>query len=221
MARSKFIGLDLGQAQDFTALAVVSRPRRDVYTNKEPAKPPYDLPYLKRFPLGTPYTEIAPFVVELLKTPELTDSHLLVDYTGVGRAVGELFCDAIIHHVNCWYMPVLITSGHTVIESNGFCQIPKTELVSALQVLLQTRRLKIAPSLPDAELLVKELQNFRTKVTVAGTDPLEAWREGQHDDMVLSVALAVWVGEQALSEEKTIQTRLVGSEEWDVTWQVR
>jgi hypothetical protein len=60
-------------------------------------------------------------------------------------------------------------------------------------------------------LLVKELQNFRTKVTVAGTDPLEAWREGQHDDMVLAVALATWAGEQALLDETTTQRRRTGT----------
>jgi hypothetical protein len=201
-ARSKFIALDLGQAQDFTAIAVVSRPRRDDYSEKEPAKPPYDLPYLKRFPLGTPYTEIIPFVYELLQTPELTGSLVLVDYTGVGRSVGELFTDALADKVTCRYCPVLITSGHSILMNDGFCHVPKTELVSCLQVVLQTQRLRIAPSLAEAELLVKELQNFRTKVTVSVTDPLEAWHEGQHDDLVFATALATWAGEQALPHEK-------------------
>jgi hypothetical protein len=98
------------------------------------------MPFLKWFPLGTPYPEIVTFVMALLQTDELKGATLVIDRTGVGRAVGELFCDAILHSVNCWYTLVLITSGHTVIESNGFCQIPKTELVSCLQVLLQTSR---------------------------------------------------------------------------------
>jgi hypothetical protein len=112
-----------------------------------------------------------------------------------------LFCDALADKVTCRYCPVLIKSGHSIAMSNGFCHVPITELVSALQVILQTQRLRIAPSLEGAELLVKELQNFRTKVTVSGTDPLETWREGQHDDMVLAVALATWAGEPALKFE--------------------
>jgi hypothetical protein len=43
---------------------------------------------------------------------------------------------------------------------------------------------------------VKELENFRVKVTTARTDTFEAWREGQNDDLVLAVALAAWIGEQ-------------------------
>jgi hypothetical protein len=209
LARSKFIGLDLGQAQDFTALAVVSRQRRDAYAEKEPMKPPYDLPYLKRFPLGTPYTEIIPFVIEMLQTPELTGSMLVVDYTGVGRAVGDMFCDAFEKGITCRYCPITITGGHTISPANaGGFNVPKKELVSALQVVMQTRRLRIAPTLPEAELLVKELQNFRVKITLAANESFEAWREGQHDDMVLATALATWAGEQALVHEKPQKPQL-------------
>jgi hypothetical protein len=45
-------------------------------------------------------------------------------------------------------------------------------------------------------VLVKELENFKAKVTVAASDPYELWREGQHDDLVLAVALACWEGER-------------------------
>jgi hypothetical protein len=88
------IGLDLGQMHEATARAVVSRALGYHDHEPEPAKPPYAVPFLKRFPLGTPDTEIVPFLMQLLQTPELTGSYILVDFTGVGRAVGELFCDA-------------------------------------------------------------------------------------------------------------------------------
>ncbi len=76
--------------------------------------------------------------------------------------------------------------------------IPKTELVGTLQVLLQTRRLRIARGLPDAELLVHELENFKLKMALARDESMEAWREGPQDDLVFAAALAAWVGEQAL-----------------------
>lgn len=35
--------------------------------------------------------------------------------------------------------------------------------------------------------------SFRLKVNIAtGHDSYEAWREGDHDDLVLSTSLAVW-----------------------------
>jgi hypothetical protein len=79
--------------------------------------------------------------------------------------------------------------------------VPKKELVASLQVLLQTRRLKVAKTLPEAATLVRELETFRVKVTEAANETFGAWREGQHDDLVLAVALAAWVGEQCLACE--------------------
>jgi hypothetical protein len=70
-----------------------------------------------------------------------------------------------------------------------------------LQTVLQTQRLRIARALPEAELLLKELQNFRVRVTAAANETFGEWREGQHDDLVLATALAAWAGERALSAE--------------------
>jgi hypothetical protein len=45
--------------------------------------------------------------------------------------------------------------------------VPKKELVSCLQVLLQGHRLKIAETLPEAKTLVRELETFQVKITAA------------------------------------------------------
>jgi hypothetical protein len=74
--------------------------------------------------------------------------------------------------------------------------VPKKELVTCLQVVMQARRLHIARSLPDAALLVRELQNFQVKITAAANETFGVWREGQHDDLVLAVALACWWAER-------------------------
>jgi len=51
--------------------------------------------------------------------------------------------------------------------------------------------------LADAETLKKELLNVRVKIYIATPhDSYEVWREGDHDDLVLSVALACWAGER-------------------------
>jgi hypothetical protein len=65
------------------------------------------------------------------------------------------------------------------------------------QALLSSRRLKIAKELAEAELLVAELTAFSAKITLAGNETFEAWRERDHDDMVLAVALALWLAENA------------------------
>ena len=87
--------------------------------------------------------------------------------------------------------------------------MPKRELVGTLQVLLQTRRLRVARTLPDAVVLVQELENFRAKVTTARQETLESWREGRHDDLILAVAVAAWLGELALTTPDDIEEQPV------------
>jgi hypothetical protein len=82
---------------------------------------------------------------------------------------------------------------------DGGLRVPKRDLISATLVLLQNGQLKIAEGLALRETLVKELLNFRVKINIATAhDSYEAWREGDHDDLVLSVALACWAGERYL-----------------------
>jgi hypothetical protein len=78
--------------------------------------------------------------------------------------------------------------------------VPKKELVSVLQVLLQSKRLQVARALPMAAVLVKELECFRVKFTPSANETFEAWRERDHDDLVLAAALAAWVGEHGVQE---------------------
>jgi hypothetical protein len=157
----------------------------------------YALRHLRRFPLGTPYAEVVHEVRELLRTPPLPGAVLVVDQTGVGQAVVTLLADELRGQVTCTFCPVTLTTGHEVTSGDSGLFVPKKELVSTLQVLLQLRRLQVARTLPDALLLVKELEHFRVKVATPRTGTFEAWREGQNDDLGFAVALAAWVGEQA------------------------
>ena len=74
----------------------------------------------------------------------------------------------------------------------GF-RVPKRDLITVTQVLLQDGRLKVAASLPEAETLRRELLNFRVKINPqTAHDSYEHWREGEHDDLVLSVSMGAW-----------------------------
>jgi hypothetical protein len=124
---------------------------------------------------------------------------LVVDQTAVGSAVVDLLADGLRGKVSCLFYPVTLTSGHGVTAGEGCgVLVQKKEPIGVLQVLLQTRRLFIARGLSDAALLIKELENFRMKITVARNEAPELWREGQNDDLVLAAALAAWMGEQTL-----------------------
>jgi hypothetical protein len=194
-----FLGLDLGQAQDFTAMAVLEQTRVEKSIGVGTTRPPvwftyYALRHLKRWPLGTSYPAIVEEVKQLVQEPPLDHPCLAVDQTGVGRAVVDMFRQA---QLVARLQPIVITSGHAVTAGErGTRNVPKKELASVLQVLLQSRRLKIARQLEHAATLQKELTAFRVKITAAANETFEAWRERDHDDLVLAVALAAWLAER-------------------------
>ena len=62
---------------------------------------------------------------------------------------------------------------------------------------MQAGLLKVAEELPDATEVVQELLNFRVKIDpLTAHDSYGAWREGQHDDLVLATAVACRYGER-------------------------
>ena len=70
-------------------------------------------------------------------------------------------------------------------------------LVGVTRMLLDSGRLQWAVSLPEARVLETELANFRTKLTASLNDTDNA-REGAHDDLLLALSCAAWVGEYVI-----------------------
>ena len=184
------LGLDLGQAFDYTAIAIIEKIPPSGGDGKARAEDLFLLRYLDRLNLGTPYPEVVRRVKGLLQTPPVAgDVYCVVDATGGGIPVVDMFREAKVFPL----VAITITGGHTVSQDGRNYTVPKRDLVSLLQVHLQNDRLRIAEGLPLAKILVREMQNFRMKINIAtGHDSYEAWREGDHDDLVLAVALALW-----------------------------
>ena len=69
------VGLDLGRQVDPSALALLQwrsdpPPRPVAFAPRPlPGRPVYEVPTLKRWPLGTPYREIVKAVARFLKAP--------------------------------------------------------------------------------------------------------------------------------------------------------
>jgi hypothetical protein len=125
----------------------------------------YAVRWLKRWPHGTKFTEIAAELAPMLSTPPFAFPKLAIDMTSVGHAVAGVFRQA---QLAASIFPVVVTSGRTTgFGEGGSWHVPKQELVSVLQVLLQSRRLAIAKALPEAATLTKELEIFRSKVTTS------------------------------------------------------
>ncbi|MCJ0825958.1 hypothetical protein MQC88_08315 [Luteimonas sp. 50] len=208
--RAVAVGIDVGQAHDPTAIAIVSRITTDTtnpglsFLNPEP-NPRYEVQHLERLRLGMPYPAQVDHVEALLCRPPLNrmGPRVLVDYTGVGRPVFDMFAG---RHALRRAQGVVITGGRDTTRHGPGWSVPKGELVSKLQALLHAGELRIAASLPDAPVLLRELQDFRVRFTESGNATFNA-REGAHDDLVLALALAVF----GLSRPETVR-------ELDVVW---
>ncbi len=190
------IGLDLGQKQDYTAVAVVERVEQ---CSDHEDRPLLNLRHLERYALGTPYGEQMDRVAQLVKTLQRRinlvrppQPELIVDATGVGVGVVEMLKERGLK-----YRAVSITGGTAESHSKGAYHVPKRNLVSRAVAPFEGRRLKIARGMRLVPELVKELENFKVKVNVrTAHDSYEAWRETDHDDLVLALALACWWAEK-------------------------
>ena len=226
-----YLGLDLGQARDYSALSIIEEQlfigeawaSEILYTQDlergissgwvspasitpqqvrealwhsdnfgRPAEPPLQVRHLERFELGTKYTEVVQRVASLVRSDPLMrmPAILLVDKTGVGASVLDTFA-----HAGIGAVAITLHGGSAVSrdpQRAGF-RVPKRDLVTVTQLLLQNGCLKIAASLPEAETLKRELLNFRVKIDPkTAHDSYEHWREGDHDDLVLSVSMGAW-----------------------------
>jgi hypothetical protein len=184
-----YVGLDLGQRRDHSALAVVESVEQ---------WRPYGAPdvsavlvrHLERLPLGLQYAQVVERTREVMECRELAGQcELVVDATGVGRPVVEMLrAEGLARYLTA----VTITGGAKESGSGPELNVPKQDLMAALQLLLEKGIVRIARDLPAAGALVEELADMRRTFRASGSERLGADGSGEHDDLAIAVALACW-----------------------------
>jgi len=173
------------------------------------------LRHLERYPLRTPYPEIADKVAALLRSEDLlthtTDEmlnpvplypELIIDQTGVGAPVADLLMQR-----GLTYRSVIITGGEKV-HGRLRARVPKRDLVCALEVSLQSGALRVAQGLKLWPTLREEMLNFRRKIDLRTTqNSYERWRESDHDDLILAVCLACWAADNPARGAEVVSFR--------------
>jgi len=193
MAGDYLIGLDLGQARDYSALAVVERVWNCVADGVGRLVSHYAVRHLQRWPLHTSYTAVVADLAGLVRKPPLSWPVLVVDQTGVGQAVVDFLAKA---ELAAALERVVITGGRRTSQgASGAWHVPKKVLVRCLRAVLTSRRLHVA-ALPERPALLEELLAFRVRITAAAQETFAAGSHREHDDLVLAVALATWWGER-------------------------
>jgi len=188
-----FIGVDLGQAQDYTAICVLERivKGEGILGHDRMGERLYRLHSIERPPRGTEYPKIIDRLIALYRSPQLEGykKAVAIDYTGLGRPVFDMMRAAGFRRsLNA----ISITGGSDATYNGGHYNVPKRDLVSGLQIMLHSGSLQIAKGIKEADALIDELQNFQTHISAAGHDTYGG-RSGVHDDIVLSVSMAAWL----------------------------
>jgi hypothetical protein len=171
----------------------------------------FDLVYLKRPKLGTPYDTIAKRVADLIcelepegSFGELGQVTLSVDGTGVGRAVVDMLdvefkrrgaSSKSVPRVD--FRRVSVTGSQTTLKrptrTDGYWSVPKKDLVFPAVAAFQQSKIRIAKGITDRDALANELKNYRRTTNIAtGNMAFEPWRESDHDDLLFAVCLSLW-----------------------------
>src|SRR5262245_16558675 len=181
-----YCGLDLGQLSDPSACIILD-------ARGEGEQRLYLCRHIEQYTLGTSYPTMVRAISGLLQREPLRGhSTLAIDHTSVGRPVYDLFTEARLRPIG-----ITITGGtgwHMDPQASRQWFVSKIQLTGMVQKCLQSGRLQIGATLPYAQTLQHELRNFRVKISKAANETYEA-REGARDDLVLSLAIALFVAE--------------------------
>jgi len=177
------VSCDLAKSVDYAAVCILRK-----------GAPGYLIRSIGRLPRGTDYTRTAEYLRDMTREQALQTKGrppvLVIDGTGVGAVMEDI--------LRAWHLPLVsvkIHGGQNVKLEPGVIRVPKRDLILTLQAAYATGRLKAPGDLPGWGSLVRELQAF--KVTINPRTRRDNYQgDGEHDDLVLSVAMGVFVGDR-------------------------
>jgi hypothetical protein len=153
--------------------------------------------------VGMPYPKIGQTIVDLQNHKLLRgNSVLLIDQTGVGEAAVDIVRDkganpyGIIISSGQKPNPIYAPAPQVFKGSQALMQriiigwtVPRNDLVTAGQVILQQGRLRIDPRIAGADAFREQLEAFRKNIK---TNRYEAEEDSIHDDLVFAYLMAAW-----------------------------
>jgi hypothetical protein len=181
-----YIGVDIGQGESYTAIAIVER----VGSGKDSV---YNVIHLGRLPIETQGPGILRSLNLLIARAELERCILIMDRTGIGKFVCEF-----AEQSGMKPRGITITSG---IDPSGVrggnWKTPKKDLVGTLQRFLWAKKLKIAKEMPLQTELREELAAFQVRTSPSQNEVFGVMECQRYDDLAMVIMLPIWYGENA------------------------
>mgnify|MGYP006348886157 FL=1 len=197
------LGVDLASARDYSAMCLVERVQiktgeREYHDGKaiqieDKYETELHVRNVRRLPRTYSYLDVARHIRMAVEHPSVAgDIKVVVDVNGPGRPVVHLLREEGLH-----VLPVCATGGRnealskdqTGIETYN---VAKKILVFDTVVAFQNARLLVSEELQHKDLLIRELNTYKMKMTGAGNETFSAWHERDHDDLVSALTLCVW-----------------------------
>jgi len=190
------IGVDLGKLRNHSALAVLER-RYHAATVEEfirsgtrgyQGEERYTVIGSDRLALGTPYPRVVQWVKEVADQYRKDLGWIVVDATGVGSVVMDLF-----HQADLGVRPIGLTvttehtsgPGGTRVNPSGYQTVSRMDLLIKLQLAIQEKKFRVdTKKCREWDALRQELAGLS----------LEGKRRSGQDDLAFALALAVWQG---------------------------
>jgi len=189
------LSLDPAQLRDWSALSAIQ-----MQWNLDKKRHEYALVALNR-KQQLPYDQIVDWVISTLQKPifreQTTDyPELVLDATGVGVAINDMFRQRGIRP-----RAVMITSGNVKTKVGSIYHVGKAKLIGSFLSAYDSGKVQVNPNHPMWPQLEKEMLAFRAEMSSQGHAKFEAG-QGEHDDLLFSLAMGVWYGEDVLRGAK-------------------
>jgi hypothetical protein len=182
--REYFLGLDLGQRHDPSALAIleserIAFPQRDPVTAKPIERHRRVLRRLEKVPLHTPYPDVVARIKSVVDRLQPLSNRItvVVDATGVGAPVLDLLKTA---RLQAHLIPVTLTGAEWGRYGDHGYSVPRRDLLRCLHLALESGSVQICEGIPNRRDITRELREVD-------------WRKSDTpDDLVIAAALATW-----------------------------
>jgi len=185
MSKFYIISLDPAQLHDYSALAVLECSKTDNGNNI------YRLVSLNS-KQRLPYTEIVAWSKKVCENPKFRLDYppiFILDVGGVGRAIGDM-----LNAANVKIMGIQLTGGESVTREGDTWRVSKSFVIGKFLGAWDEGRVLMPSRASFLNLFKRELLAFRGEMSAQGRARFEAG-QGEHDDLVMAVAQAIWWAE--------------------------
>lgn len=143
-----------------------------------------------------PYPEIVAWSRRVYLNPKfqrgagISEPRFVIDAGGVGRAILDMLTAEYVKAI-----PIQLTGGEAESCVGGTYHVSKSFVVGKFLAAWDAGRVQVPSTASFLPILENELRAFRGAMTAQGRAKFEA-EQGEHDDLVMALAQAIWYFEQ-------------------------